>query len=198
MRYKFLLILLCVVTSINISTAQDNKELRRKAFIKNFLNDYKAAYQNEEIDFIRKFFGSDALIITETGNFIPVGQEIAPRSTKSRPYKLLVDNRKSYLDKLDKVFKQNRGINIGISDVLIRKHPKYPDIYGVNFFQIWDDVGDADNIENRMPGYIFLMLDFRNGEMTPIIHVRTWQPQSNIKKLSDKYSLEDFRIITYK
>lgn len=178
--------------------AQENKDARRRIFIDNFLSDYKAAYQKKKIEYIRLFFSSDALMITENKELSKVGKEIAPNSTKTRPYKLLVEDRDAYLSRLKEVFDKNDGINIGISNVLIRKHPKYPDIYGVYFFQIWDDSGAVNNLENQMPGYIFLMLDFRDNEMTPIMHVRTWQPKSNITKPSDKYSLEDFRIISYK
>lgn len=182
----------------NISAAQEDKEARRKTFIENFLSDYKVAYQKEKIDYIRLFFSSDALMITETRELSKVGKEMAPNTTKARPYKLLVEDRETYLSRLKEVFDKNDGINIGISNILIRKHPKYPDIYGVYFFQIWDDRGTDKNLENHMPGYIFLMLDFRDHEMTPIMHVRTWQPKSNITKPADKYTLEDFTIISYK
>lgn len=196
LRYIVYILFLFVMTS-NI-VAQENKDARRRIFIDNFLSDYKAAYQKKKIEYIRLFFSSDALMITENKELSKVGKEIAPNSTKTRPYKLLVEDRDAYLSRLKEVFDKNDGINIGISNVLIRKHPKYPDIYGVYFFQIWDDSGAVNNLENQMPGYIFLMLDFRDNEMTPIMHVRTWQPKSNITKPSDKYSLEDFRIISYK
>jgi len=198
MKLKHLLFVLFLFTAVNISAAQEDKEARRKAFINDFLEYYREAYQKEQIEYLRIFFSSDALMITETKQLSKVGKEIAPNSTKARPYKLLVENRETYLSKLKEVFDKNNGINIGISKILIRKHPKYPDIYGVYFSQIWDDSGTMKNLENQMPGYIFLMLDFKNSEMTPIMHVRTWQPQSNITKPSDKYSLEDFRIISYK
>lgn len=198
MKPKYIISILLLFVATNIFAAQEDKEARRKTFIENFLSDYKAAYQKEKIEYIRLFFSSDALMITETKELSKVGKGMAPNSTKARPYKLLVENRDNYLSRLKDVFDKNDGINIGISNVLIRKHPKYPDIYGVYFFQIWDDSGEVNNLENQMPGYIFLMLDFRDNEMTPIMHVRTWQPKSNITKPSDKYSLEDFRIISYK
>lgn len=198
MKPKYLLYILFLFVPINIFAAQEDKDTRRKIFIENFLSDYKAAYQKEKIEYIRLFFSSEALMITETKELSKVGKEMAPNSTKARPYKLLVEYRETYLSRLMDVFDKNDGINIGISNILIRKHPKYPDIYGVYFFQIWDDSGSINNLENQMPGYIFLMLDFRENEMTPIMLVRTWQPKSNITKPSDKYTLEDFTIISYK
>ena len=41
-----------------------------------------------------------------------------------------------------------------------------------------------------MTGFVFLMINFTNGEKTPVIHVRTWQPKDNIEKEQDKTSLE--------
>ena len=52
----------------------------------------------------------------------------------------------------------------------------------------------GDNLESQMPGFIFLMIDFKHGEQTPVIHVRTWQPKDNIEKEQDKYFLRDFMI----
>ena len=49
-----------------------------------------------------------------------------------------------------------------------------------------------------MPGYIFLMIDFKQNELTPIIHVRTWQPKDNITSPKDKFNLMDFRIYDFK
>jgi hypothetical protein len=200
LRLRYLIFIFCLAYVLNASTDNSNedKDARRRVFIENFISDYKSAYQKEKIDYIRLFFSQDALMITETKELLKIGSEIAPNSTKSRPYKLLVENRAEYITRLSDVFAKNGGINIGISNLLIRKHPKYPDIYGIYFFQIWDDTGVTKALENQMPGYVFLMLDFRDSEITPIIHVRTWQPKSNISKPSDKYSLEDFRIISYK
>lgn len=195
---KFILAIVCIAININMFAVTQDKESRRMAFIDKFLADYQAAYQNEKTEYIRLFFSSDALMITETNQLLKVGKEIAPTSTKARPYKLLIRNREDYLKSLMQLFDKNDGINIGISHLLKIRHPKYPDIYGVYFLQTWDDSGNQGNLENQMPGYIFMMLDFRKSEMTPIIHVRTWQPKNNINKPSDRYSLADFRIISYK
>ena len=43
-----------------------------------------------------------------------------------------------------------------------------------------------------MPGYVFLIIDFKGRELNPKIYVRTWQPLENIKKATDKYNLMDF------
>lgn len=190
-------VLFCVVIA-TITSYAENVDDRRQSFIKDFISYYQEAYQKEDLEYIGQFFSNDALILTETKKLKKVGSELVPRTSKDRPFDVVVENRKEYLDKLKEHFVKNGKISIGISSLRIEQHPKYPEIYGVNFFQIWDDVGSSDIIENKMPGYIFLMIDFRENEMEPIIHIRTWQPKSNIIKPSDKYQLTDFRIISIK
>lgn len=194
---KFKLFILCCLLPLFSYAAEgkDNTDSRRRAFIDNFISYYKSAYEREQIEFISDFFSNNALIITETKQLIKTGTEIAPKTSKARPYKLLIENRAEYIKRLRQCFAQNKKITLGISNVFIRQHPKYPEIYGVHFFQRWEDVGTVKNLENSMPGYIFLMIDFRKSEAEPIVHARTWQPQSNISKPSDKYTLTDFRIL---
>lgn len=194
--FRFIVFICILCLSTTVYADKDDINDRRETFIKDFISYYQAAYQKEEISYIAQFFSSDALIVTETKQLIPMGSEIIPRSTKSRDYHSIIENRNEYIARLKECFENNEKISIGISNVLIRRHPKYNDIYGVNFFQIWDDSGGFNILENKMSGYIFMMVDFRNSEMEPIIHVRTWQPKSNIEKPSDKYTLTDFRIIS--
>lgn len=191
-----LLILLILHVSTCLTGWCDDKDARRQTFIKDFVQYYQEAYQKGKIGFIEQIFGNDALIITETKTLIPIGSELVPNTSKNRPYHTLVADKKTYLKKLNEYFSNHKKINIGISSLLIQRHPKYPEIYGVYFFQTWEDVGNGDILENKMPGYIFLMIDFRDNELQPIIHVRTWQPKSNISKPADKYQLTDFRIIS--
>lgn len=192
---RFLLILMVSVISLPYAQAED-VEVRREKIIKDFISDYQAAYQAENLHYIKQFFSNDALILTESGEFRKAGAEIIPHSTKTRPYNTLIEDRTQYIERLEKYFNDNDHVSLGISNVLITQHQKYKDIYGVNFFQIWDDTGDVNIYENRMPGYIFIMVDFRNSEVEPVIRIRTWQPKANIKHPTDKYKLTDFTIIT--
>lgn len=195
MKYlKTILLLFLCILCLTPAYA-DDKDARRQAFIKDFIDYYRAAYQKEKISYIEEFFSNDALIITETKQLIKSGSEIIPSSNKKRPYHSLVENRKQYISRLKEYFKTNDKINIGISNVIIKRHPKYPEIYGVHFFQIWNDSGAAKILENQMPGYIFMMIDFRDNELEPTVHVRTWQPKDNITTPADKYTLSDFRIL---
>lgn len=195
MKLKLFLISILLPFLCHAAEQSNQTDSRRRAFIDNFISYYKSAYEKEQIEFIADFFSNNALIITETKQLVKTGAEIAPNTSKSRPYKLLVENRTEYIKRLRECFAENKKIMLGISNVFITRHPKYPEIYGVHFFQRWEDQGEARNLENSMPGYIFLMVDFRKNEVEPTVHARTWQPQSNITKPSDKYTLTDFRIL---
>ncbi len=186
---------LMTVWSMNAQETEEQKDARRRAFIEDFLATYEAAYEKKEIEYIKNFFSDDALIITETMKLKPTGsKETVPSTRKSRPYQTIVENRMVYIKRLQGIFGANISIKLSISGVKIRQHAKYPEIYGINFTQVWKDQNGGDNLENQMPGYVFLMIDFKHSELTPVIHVRTWQPKDNIEKEQDKYFLRDFMI----
>ena len=175
-----------------------DREKRHRIFIEDFIQEYQSAYEKKEIEYISNFFSTDALIITETKQLSKCGEELVPFSTKKRPYKLLVEDKNQYLKRLTELFEQNVKIKLGISGLRIVQHSLYPEIYGVSFLQMWLDQQNGDNLESQMPGYIFLMIDFKQNELTPIIHVRTWQPKDNIISPKDKFNLMDFRIYDFK
>ena len=189
-----ILALMAVMPMCAQETAEQ-KDARRRAFIDDFLATYEAAYEKKEIEYIKNFFSDDALIITETKKLKPTGsKETIPSTRKTRPYQTVVENRVEYIGRLQRIFNANISIKLSIAGKRIRQHAKYPEIYGVNFTQIWKDQNGGDNLESQMPGFIFLMIDFKHGEQTPVIHVRTWQPKDNIEKEQDKYFLRDFMI----
>lgn len=174
---------------------EEQKDARRRMFIDDFLATYEAAYEKKEIEYIEYFFGDDALIITETKKLKPEGsKEIVPSTKKTRPYQTIVENRKEYIRRLKDIFDSNTSIKLSIASKKIRQHAKYKEIYGVNFTQMWKDQNGGNNLESQMPGFVFLMIDFKKSEQTPIIHVRTWQPKDNIEKEQDKYFLRDFMV----
>lgn len=194
---KILYVIVILFLSPHFLFAQETAEQRnkrRELFIDDFLATYVAAYEKKEIEYITNFFSNDALIITETKKLSPIGKEIIPSTKKSRSYKTIIEDRKKYIERLRGIFNSNKKISLSIGGKRIRKHAKYDEIYGVNFTQLWKDQNGGDNLENQMPGYVFLMIDFKYGEQTPVIHVRTWQPKDNIKKEQDKYFLRDFMI----
>lgn len=178
---------------------EDVKDKERRNFINEFLTYYKEAYEKENISFIESFFSANALIITETKQLSKCGAEMAPNTTKKRPYKLIVEDKIAYIKRLKEIFAANKKIKLSIpkESLYIHHHPKYGDVYGISFLQMWIDSHNGSNIEDDMLGYVFLMIDFKKDEKRPTIHVRTWQPKSNITKRTDKYNLMDFKIYDY-
>lgn len=193
-QFLSLFFLLMVSLTLYAQETDKQKDARRRQFINDFIATYEAAYEKKEIEYISNFFSDDALIITETKKLSAVGKEIVPSTKKTRPYKTIVENRKEYIKRLKDIFDSNISIKLNIAGKRIRQHAKYPEIYGINFSQMWKDQNGGDNLESEMPGFVFLMIDFKRSEQTPIIHVRTWQPKDNIEKEQDKYFLRDFMI----
>lgn len=192
-------IAILVVLSVSAQETEEQKDAKRRMFIDDFLATYEAAYEKKEIEYIEKFFSDDALIITETKKLKPTGsKETIPSTKKIRPYQTIVENRKEYIRRLKNVFDSNTSIKLSIAGKRIRQHAKYKEIYGVNFAQLWKDQNGGDNLESQMPGFVFLMIDFKHSEQTPTIHVRTWQPKDNIQKEQDKYFLRDFMVYATK
>lgn len=174
-----------------------DKDRRHRLFIEDFIQEYKSAYEKEKLEYITNFFSSNALIITESKSLSKCGDELVPLSTKKRPYKLIVEDKNQYIKRLSDLFDQNIKIRLSISGLRIIQHSLYPEIFGVSFLQMWLDEQNGNNLESQMPGYIFLMIDFKQNELTPIIHVRTWQPKDNITSPKDKFSLMDFRVYDF-
>ena len=194
-KIVIMILALMAVMPMCAQETAEQKDARRRAFIDDFLATYEAAYEKKEIEYIKNFFSDDALIITETKKLKPTGsKETIPSTRKTRPYQTVVENRVEYIGRLQRIFDANISIKLSIAGKRIRQHAKYPEIYGVNFTQIWKDQNGGDNLESQMPGFVFLMIDFKHGELTPVIHVRTWQPKDNIEKEQDKYFLRDFMI----
>lgn len=194
-KIVIMILALMAVMPMCAQETAEQKDARRRAFIDDFLATYEAAYEKKEIEYIKNFFSDDALIITETKKLKPTGsKETIPSTRKTRPYQTVVENRVEYIGRLQRIFDANISIKLSIAGKRVRQHAKYPEIYGVNFTQIWKDQNGGDNLESQMPGFIFLMIDFKHGEQTPVIHVRTWQPKDNIEKEQDKYFLRDFMI----
>ena len=192
--FSIILIMLAAL-SVSAQETAEQKDAKRRMFIDDFLATYEAAYEKKEIAFIESFFSDDALIITETKKLKPAGsKEIIPSTQKTRPYKTIVEDRKEYIRRLKNIFDSNTSIKLSIASKRIKQHAKYKEIYGVNFTQLWTDQNGGDNLESQMPGFVFLMIDFKHSEQTPTIHVRTWQPKDNIEKEQDKYFLRDFMI----
>lgn len=184
--------LFAILSPICLS-GQTSKDLAHIEFIKTFVDYYRQAYEKENLPFLEALFGEDALIITETLELKKANEKSDKRIRKSRKYKTIIKSKTDYLNELKRYFADNNSIVMEYSNLEISKHNKYPEIYGISFLQYRKSSG-SDSLEDQYMGYILIMIDFIN-EKEPVIHIRTWQPITNIRSESDKYNIYDFEVL---
>jgi len=172
-----------------INEGADVTEYRHRQIILDFIENFRTAYNRKDIDYLNKVYSDDALIIT--GRVIKVNnanKDVSKKYMNDKIIKYQKQSKTEYISKLKRVFAANSYINIKFDDIEIKRHRKYPAIYGVNLKQGWNTTRYSD------VGYLFLMIDFSN-EDEPQIHIRTWQPKIiGNKTLSEeeKFKLEMF------
>ena len=152
---------------------------------------FRTAYNLRDIDVLNDVFSENALIIT--GRVVTLAKsDVSPSEQKIITYKK--ETKREYLEKLARIFKFNKYINVEFDSLLLVKHPTKEDIYGVTVHQRWTTSSYQDD------GWVFLLWDFTDEER-PKIHVRTWQPEfideKNNRRISRKeiYSLSNFNIM---
>lgn len=147
----------------------------------NFLEHYKTAYALKRLDYIEQIFADDALIIT--GSVVKIKDNVENKFADNKIVKYNRQSKTQYIRNLQHSFGSKEYINIRFEDSQIRKAGKGGDIYGVQIKQNYfsSNYGDV--------GYLFLMVDLNDPD-TPIIHVRTWQPEEGIN--DSIFGLSDF------
>lgn len=169
---------------------QGNKldDLYRRHMILDYVEQFRTAYNQKDIEFLDQIFSDDALIIT--------GKVI---KTKKSDYNIIPQNKvikvtqskQEYLNNLkDRVFKYNSFITVNFEDIEIFRHPTRKDFYGVSLFQKYRSTTYKDN------GYLFLLWDFRD-EDHPQIHVRVWEAPNEFIN-GKKYELSDIDLTDIK
>lgn len=76
--------------------------------------------------------------------------------------------KKEYLERQQRVFKNQQDIFIDFSTFEIVKKNNAPGVYGVEMRQNYSSTTYADE------GYLFLLIDFNDND--PLIYIRAWQP----------------------
>lgn len=167
-----------------IYEATEEIDRKRRQVILNFIEQFRTAYNTKNLRFIREVFSDQALIIV--GNVVNTSPEGSPFQQQVQYLRF---TKEEYLARLDRVFEQNRFIDIKFSDISILRHPnqRFDKIYGVNLVQNYRSSNYSDD------GYLFLLIDFRKDELNPIIHVRTWQPMDVTKK-DEVFMIGDFAL----
>lgn len=185
---------LSISMNLYMNVIRENKEitdLRRRQLILDYVEQFRTAYNQKDLDFLEAIFSDDALIITgtvikrKTNDGIPLPDKITYKK----------QDKKTYLTNLARVFNNNRQIRVTFDEIEVMRHPVNKDFYGVTLHQGYTSDHYHDD------GYLFLLWDFRD-EQQPQIHVRTWQPDAynadgtGTKRIpkDEIFSLSDFDI----
>lgn len=160
-------------------------DLRRRQMILDYVEQFRTAYNQKDINFLNQVYSDDALIIT--GKVITQKQ---PEGFMTQKIRYNKQSKQQYLTNLNKVFKLTKYLHVSFDEIEVMRHPTNPKFYGVTLHQGWSSNTYHDE------GYLFLLWDFRN-ENAPEIHVRTWQPDKIEGKplaRDEVFSLSDFDI----
>lgn len=160
-------------------------DLRRRQMILDYVEQFRTAYNQRDLNFLNMVFSEDALIIT--GRVIT---QRHPEGYMSQKIRYNKQSKQQYLKNLSRVFNTAQYIRVTFDDIEVMRHPTNPDFYGVTLHQGYTSNTYHDD------GYIFLLWDFRN-EYAPQIHVRTWQPDKiggHSLPRDEVFNLSDFDI----
>lgn len=175
--------------NLYMNVIRDNLELtdlRRRQMILDYVERFRTAYNQKDINFLNQVFSDDALIITGT----VVKAQSKDAITMPETIKYNKQSKQQYLSRLATVFRNNKRINVTFDEIKVMRHPANTDFYGVTLHQGYSSDRYHDD------GYLFLLWDFQD-ENAPQIHVRTWQPdQINGSRLPEDeiFNLSDFDI----
>ena len=166
-----------------MNRGQWSEEVRRMMI--HFLETYKTAYALKRLDYINTIFSQNALIIT--GSIVKGTNQKELSPAKMEHVKYTRQTKEQYMKNLEKCFKSNEYINLHFADNIVRPSNANENIYGIQIKQDYYSSTYGDT------GYLFLLLNFENPE-TPIIHVRTWQPDNdpNVNYKDGRIGMGDF------
>ena len=150
-------------------------DIDRRMQILHWVEQFRNAYCQKDIDFMDAVFSEDALIVT--GKVIKRVNYEGPKITYS------VMDKQQYLANLRRVFARNSYINVHFDDITVVRHASKPNFYGVTLKQGWSSTTYSDE------GIVFIVWDFTD-EFNPKILVRTWQPMEEDKV----FTLKDFKL----
>ena len=160
-------------------------DLRRRQMILDYVEQFRTAYNQKDIQFLNQVFSDDALIIT--GKVI---QQKHAEGFTSQKIEYNKQSKREYINKLRRIFQNARYFKVTFDEIEVMRHPTNPNFYGVTLLQGYTNNNYHDD------GYLFLLWDFTD-ENHPQIHVRTWQPDKVGGKPLPKdevFSLGDFDI----
>ena len=172
---------------------QSELDYSRRQIIVDFIENFRTAYNRKDNAMLNSVFSDKALIITGRVVKEKPNSGMTKMTLTNNKVVYIKQSKQEYLERLAKVFKTVKYINVKFSDIEIAEHPKYDNIYGVTLKQLWK----TDRYQDE--GYLFLMVDFRDSD-NPLIQVRTWQPYRDtagniVTQKKDVFHLGSFRIV---
>ena len=150
-----------------------------------FLETYKTAYALKRLDYINSIFSSDALIIT--GSVVTQRGKSDMGVAMKKHVKYTRQTKEEYMKNLKKCFGSNEFINLHFADNIIRRSNSNTNIYGIQIKQDYFSSSYGDT------GYLFLLIDFSE-KASPLIHVRTWQPDLDPTVKDGRIGITDFML----
>ncbi len=166
-----------------IKEGEELDDLDRRMQILHYVEQFRNAYNQKDINFMDAVFSEDALIVT--GKVIRrVPNELQIRSTRPE-IQYTKQSKQQYLANLKRVFARNGYINVKFDEIKVLRHGANPNFYGVTLIQHWNSSTYSDE------GILFLVWNFENPD-SPQINVRTWQPMETPD--DDIFTLDNFKI----
>lgn len=152
-------------------------EKEQQMIILQYVERFRTAYNQRDINTIEQMFSDDALIIT--------GKVVMQRASEMKPAAAKVEytkqTKQQYISNLKKAFARNKWIDVKFTQIgddnvsggcsAITRSRVDPTKYGVRLRQEWKSSNYSDE------GYLFLLWEFPKNGGSPVIHVRTWQPE---------------------
>ncbi|MCK4311486.1 MAG: LPP20 family lipoprotein [Candidatus Cloacimonetes bacterium] len=150
----------------------NKQDKQHRQIIIKFLEKYRTAFLNRDIETIETIFADEAVIIV--GKIKKADKRMKDykyhKLNKDQPdveyFKMTKDQ---YLDRQKRIFSNQQDIHLGFNTFKIIRKSRDCNIYGISMRQQYKSTGYADE------GHLFLLIDFEEAE--PMIYVRSWQPQ---------------------
>ena len=161
-------------------------DVRFRQYIIEFIEEFRTAYNRQDVNLIEKMFNDEALIISGTKITKLVDGRYITRST----YK--TQNKVQYIEKLRKaIMPQVNGkfvnkITVDFEDIEIMRGNEEK-LYLVKLWQKWDSKGQLNYSDE---GWLTLVIDFTKEEY-PTIWVRAWEDLPRDQKI-DTYDFNCF------
>jgi hypothetical protein len=167
-----------------MSNGMDVDDIVRRREILKWVEDFRNYYNERNINSLIQIYSDDALIITGSMVYQRKAGDFGNQLTSNVKY--TVQSKNEYIEKMKRIFKNNKYIDVKFDKISVVRHGAKPNIYGVTLCQSWRTSTYSDK------GWLFLLWDFTDPDK-PQIHVRTWQPEQVVAE-HGVFTLNDFFI----